>query len=176
MVKACEGETKWLLPLVFWADCATTLRSTGFSPFNASNQSYLSTSHDHMATFLVFPALPTNLNNRTHRHTRIPTPEIHGRSQHTRAGAVPKTRFTSVQQFETQYDSDENTIRASNFKPGHLVLVCNAGADPELRQKIKPRYYDPMVVIRGSRYGVYCLPDSMQRWMELFLNLRYATF
>ena len=24
------------------------------------------------------------------------------------------SRFTSVQQFETQYDSDENTIRASN--------------------------------------------------------------
>ena len=73
------------------------------------------------------------------------------------------SRFTSVQQFETQYDSDENTNRASNFKPGHLVLVCNTGADPELGQKIKPRYYDPMVVNRGFHYGAYCLADSMQR-------------
>ncbi len=36
LVKACEGDnSKWptLAPLVFWADCATTRKSTGYTPF-----------------------------------------------------------------------------------------------------------------------------------------------
>ncbi len=82
---------------------------------------------------------------------------------------VLKSRFASVQQFEKQY---QNTIKNFNFGPGDLVLVCNAGADSELANKTKPRYFGPMVVVRRTRNGAYRLAELD----GAVSKLRYAAF
>jgi hypothetical protein len=69
---------------------------------------------------------------------------------------ILKSHFASVQQFQKQF---QKYIKDHNFGPGSLILICNAGADLELANKTKPRYCGPMVVIRRTCNGAYCLTE-----------------
>ena len=51
-------------------------------------------------------------------------------------------------------------------------MVRSAGADAELANKTKPRYYGPMVVIRRSRNGAYRLAELD----GAVSKIRYAAF
>ena len=82
---------------------------------------------------------------------------------------VLKSRYASVQHFEKQY---QNTIKDHDFGPGRLVLVRNPGADSDLADKTKPRYFGPMVVVRRTRNGAYRLAELD----GAVSRLRYATF
>ena len=172
LVKACEGDTsKWptLAPLIFWADRATTRKSTGHSPFYMAHGIEPILPFDiTLATFLV-PELCQPLSTadllaaraRQLQKRQDDLDNIHDR--------ILESRFTSVRQFEKQY---QNSIKDHNFGPGSLVLVRNAGADAELASKTKPRYCGPMVVVRRTRNGAYRLAELD----GAVSKLRYAAF
>jgi hypothetical protein len=172
LVKACEDNiSHWpiLAPLIFWADRATTRKSTGYSPFYMAHGIEPILPFDiTLATFLV-PDLDKPLSTadllaaraRQLQKRQDDLDNIHQR--------VIKSRFTSVQQFEKQF---KNSIKDLNFKPGNLVLVRSAGTDSELASKTKPRYYGPMVVVRRTRNGAYRLAELD----GAVSRLRYAAF
>jgi hypothetical protein len=172
IVKACEDHiNKWptIVPLAFWADRATTRKSTGFSPFYMAHGIEPILPFDiTLATFLV-PDLTKPLSTadliaaRTRQLEQRPEDleRIHDR--------IIKSRFASVRQFERQH---EKAIQDFNFKPGALVLVRNSTIDSDLGRKTKPRYCGPMVVIRRTRNGAYRLAELD----GAVSKLRYAAF
>lgn len=172
LVKACAGDTsKWptLAPLIFWADRATTRRSTGYSPFYMAHGVKPILPFDlTLATFLV-PDLCQPLSTADLLATRARQLQKRQDDLDNIHDRVLKSRYTSVQQFKRQY---KNTIKDHNFGPGSLVLVRNAGADSELASKIKPKYFGPMVVIRRTRNGAYRLAELD----GAISKLRYAAF
>ena len=172
LVKVCEGDTsKWpvLAPTVFWADRATTRKSTGYSPFFMAHGIEPILPFDiTLATFLVPDLCPpiSTVELIAVRARQLESRPDDLASIHEQ---ISKSRFTSIQQFERQH---KNTIADLNFRPGDLVLVRNAGADSELGRKTKPRYFGPMVVIRRSRNGAYRLAEID----GAISKLRYAAF
>jgi hypothetical protein len=172
LVKACEGDdSKWptLAPLAFWADRATTRKSTGHSPFYMAHGVEPILPFDlTLATFLV-PDLCQPLSTaellatRTRQLQQRPADldKIHSR--------ILKSRYASAQQFEKHF---QNTIKVHDFKPGSLVLVHSAGLDSDLASKTKPRYFGPMVVIRRTQNGAYRLAELD----GAVSRLRYAAF
>ena len=53
----------------------------------------------------------------------------------------------------------ENRIRDFNFLPGRLVLVRNSAEDSGLKNKYRPRYLGPYVVVRRNQGGAYMLSE-----------------
>jgi len=172
LVKACEGDpSKWpvLAPLVFWADRATTRKSTGHSPFYMAHGIEPVLPFDlTLATFLV-PDLCQPLSTADLIATRTRQLQKRQDDLDNIRDRILKSRFTSVQQFEKQY---QNSIKSYKFRPGDLVLIRSAGADSELANKIRPRYSGPMVVVRRSRNGAYRLAELD----GAVSKLRYAAF
>jgi hypothetical protein len=79
-------------------------------------------------------------------------------------------------------DKYQHTIREVDFEPGRLVLVRNSSLDKGLKNKYKPRYLGPFVVIRKNQGGAYKLAEmdgavsklrfSAERLMPYFLRSR----
>ena len=172
LVKVCEDDmSKWptLAPLVFWADRATTRKSTGYSPFYMAHGIEPILPFDLiLATFLV-PNLEQPLTTAELLATRARQLQKRQDDLDDIQDRILKSRFASVQQFEKQY---HNTIKDYDFGPGTLVLVRNAGVDAELASKTKPRYFGPMVVVRRARNGAYRLAELD----GAVSKLRYAAF
>lgn len=172
LVKACADDTaKWpvLAPLVFWADRATTRKSTGYSPFYMAHGIEPILPFDlTLATFLV-PDLCRPLTTAELLAIRVRQLQKRQADLDGIHDRLLKSRHASAQQFEKQY---QNTIKDHDFGPGRLVLVRNAGADSDLASKTRPRYYGPMVVIRRSRNGAYRLAELD----GAVSKLRYAAF
>jgi len=82
---------------------------------------------------------------------------------------ILKSRFASVQQFERQY---QGMIVDHDFGPGSLVLVRSTGIDSDLANKMKPRYFGPMVVVWRTWNGAYHLVELD----GAVSKLRYAAF
>ena len=167
--KACDGnDSCWpmVAPFAFWADRATTRKSTGHSPFFMVHGVEPILPFDLVqATFLV-PDLTKPLSTgdllaiRAHQLQKHPADlaAIHDR--------VLANRHASIHQFEKQY---ANTIRDFNFAPGSLVLVRNTNLGME---KMKPCYLGPMVVLQRSRNSAYHLGELD----GAVSRLRYAAF
>jgi hypothetical protein len=172
IIKACEGNaSKWpsVAPYAFWADRATTRKSTGHSPFYMAHGIEPVLPFDiTLATFLV-PNLTYKLSTADLIATR--TRQLQRREDDLAAihSNVLKSRFESVRQFERQF---ENTIRDYNFGPGTFVLVRNSSVESDLGRKSKPRYIGPMVVLRRSQNGSYRLAELD----GTVSNLRFAAF
>jgi hypothetical protein len=172
IVKACEGDiSKWptIAPFAFWADRATTRKSTGHSPFYMAHRIEPVLPFDiTLATFLV-PNIANPLSTveliatRTRQLQRCEDnlTEIHSN--------VLKSRFESVCQFERQY---KNTICDFDFRPGALVLIQNLSVETDLSRKAKPRYVGPMVVVRRTQNGSYRLAELD----GTISNLRFVAF
>ena len=169
ILKACEGNySRWptFAPFAFWADRATTRKSTGFSPYYMVHGVEPILPFDlAMATFLV-PDLTMPLSTedlliaRARQLQKRPADlaAIHDR--------IIASRFASARRFERQH---ANTIRDFDFASGALVLVRSAGSDMD---KTRPRYYGPMVVLRRTRHGAYRLSELD----GAISRLRYAAF
>ena len=172
IIKACEGNaSKWpsVTPYAFWADRATTRKSTGHSPFYMAHGVEPVLPFDiTLATFLV-PDITDKLSTADLITTR--TRQLQRREDDLTAihSNVLKSRFESVRQFERQF---ENTIRDYNFGPGAFVLVRNSSVENDLGRKAKPRYIGPMVVLRRTKNGSYRLAELD----GTISNLRFAAF
>ena len=172
IIKACEGNAlKWpsVTPYTFWADRATTRKSTGHSPFYMAHGVEPVLPFDiTLATFLV-PDITDKLSTADLITTR--TRQLQRREDDLAAihSNVLKSRFESVRQFERQF---ENTIRDYNFGPGAFVLIRNSSVENDLGRKAKPRYIGPMVVLRRTKNGSYRLAELD----GTISNLRFATF
>jgi hypothetical protein len=158
LVKVCEGDiSKWpsLVPLIFWADCVTTCKSTGHSPFfMAHGVEPILLFNITLATFLTpnyeCPLTTAELISMCARqleHWEDDLMAIHR--------CVLNSHFTSVCQFEKHF---EGTPKAHEFKPGDLVLVRNSAANSDiLGHKVKPQYFGLMIVARRTCNGAYRL-------------------
>jgi hypothetical protein len=172
LVKLCSDDiSKWpaLAPLAFWADRATTRKSTGHTPFYMVHGVEPILPFDiTLATFLV-PDLCCPLSTIDLLATRARQLQKRQDDLERIHKRVLKSRYTSVQQFVKQ---NTNTLKDYNFAPGSLVLVRSGGADADLASKIRPKYFGPMVVIRRSRNGAYRLAELD----GAVSGLRYAAF
>ena len=172
IVKACEGNpSKWpkVAPYAFWADRATTRKSTGHSPFYMAHGVEPVLPFDiTLATFLV-PNLTDKVSTADLIATR--TRQLQRREDDLAAirANVLKCHFESVRQFERQF---EETIRDHNFGPGAFVLVRNSSIETDLGRKAKPRYLGPMVILHRSPNGAYRLAELD----GTVSNLRFAAF
>jgi len=169
ILKACKGNYScWpmFVPFAFWADCATTRKSTGFSPYYMVHGVEPILPFDLAMATLLVPDLTTLLSTEdlliAHARQLQKRPAdlaaIHDR--------ITASRFASTCWFEKQH---ANTIRDFNFALGTLVLVCSAGSDMD---KTRPRYYGPMVVLRHTHHGAY----RLSKLDGAILRLCYATF
>ena len=142
--KACDSnDLQWLtvMPFTFWADCATTCKSTGHSPFYMVHG--------------VEPILPFNLVQGTFLIPDLTQPLLTSDLLAICARQLQKctanlttihnrilaSQHTSICQFEKQYT---NTICNFDFTLGTLVLVCNSSLTMD---KMKPQYLSPMIVL-----------------------------
>ena len=152
IIKACEGNlSRWttFMPFAFWADQATTRKSTSFSPYYMVHG--------------VEPILPFNLTLATFLVPNLTKPmsteelilahacqlQKYPADLTTIHDRILASCFASVCQFKKQH---ANIIRDFNFTPGALVLVRSAGSTMD---KTKPRYYGPMIVLQRTRNGTY---------------------
>ena len=172
LVKACNGNImQWpvLVPHIFWADHVTTRKSTGHSLYFISHG--------------VEPLLPFDITEATFLLPEISSPidtasliaicahqlakreddlaEIHAR--------ILCSRFASIADFECRFT---NSIHDYDFEPGSLVLVLNKKIEPLSNVKCKPRYFSPMVVVKRSKNGSYCLAEVDGS----VLKLRFTAF
>ena len=172
IVKACKGNIlKWpsVTPYAFWADRATTHKSTGHSPFYMAHGIEPVLLFDiTLSTFLV-PNLTDKLSTADliATHTwQLLRHEDNLTVIHTN---VLKSRFESVCQFECQY---KNTICDHDFGPGAFILVQNSSVENDLGCKAKPRYIGPMVVLCCMQNGSY----HLGKLDGTVSNLRFVAF
>jgi hypothetical protein len=156
LVKVCNGDASWwptVAPFVFWEDRATTCKATGYSPFYMAHGVEPILPFDiTMATFLV-PDLVKPLTTDDLITTRTRRLEKRQKDLAAIHNHVLKSHFVSAHQFEQQHAC---TICNFDFKPDALVLIHNPGAEMD---KTKPWYFGPMLVIRQTRNGAYCLAE-----------------
>jgi hypothetical protein len=133
--KACEGkESRWptVAPHVFWADRATTCKSTGYSPFFMAHGIEPILPFDlTQATFLV-PNLTKPLLTTDLLATHARQLEKHPADLATIHDRIYTSHYALIHQFEKQY---ANTIRDFDFIPGALVLIHNTNLTMD---KMKP--------------------------------------
>ena len=108
-----------------------------------------------LATFLV-PDLTSPLSTADLIATRarqLQTQEDNLASIHDN---VVKSRLSPVQKFERQFT---HALKTNSFALGDLVLARNLAAKVTHQKKMKPRYFGPMVVVKKTRNGAYCLAE-----------------
>jgi hypothetical protein len=159
LVKACKDRIQdWPLKLNYalWAQRITTRRGIGHSPyymvygtepifpFDIEEATYLAPNLKHMVSTTTLIAERTKqLEKRTDELERIK--EAVWRKRQELAGDFIKR--------------NENIIKDYDFKPGRLVLVRNSKEDGPLRDKVKPRYLGPYIVVQRHSGGTYTLAE-----------------
>ena len=167
--KACDSDnSRWptVAPFAFWADRATTCKSTGHSPFFMVHGVEPILPFDlAQATFLV-PDLTKPLSTRDLLAVHARQLQKHSADLAAIHDRVLASRYTSIRQFEKHY---ANTICDFDFTLGSLVLVRNTNLGMD---KMKPCYLGPMIVLRRSCNGTYRLGELD----GAISSLRYAAF
>jgi len=167
--KACNGDdSSWptVAPFAFWADHATTRKSTGHSPFFMAHGVEPILPFDIIqATFLV-PDLTQPLSTEDLLATRIRQLQKRPADLAVIHDRITASRHASVCQFEKHY---ANTIRDFDFAPGSLVLVRNSNLTMD---KMKPHYLGLMIVLQRTRNGAY----QLGKLDGAVSQLRYAAF
>ena len=172
LVKACDGDAlKWpaAVPFIFWANHVMTCKLTSLSPFFMAYGIKPNLPFDIILTTFLVPDLTKPLT--TDKLIMIHARQLKKCQDDLAAiqDRILKSRHASTCQFEWKF---ENTIQHTMFKPGDLILVCNSGSNTEIGNKTKPRYVGPMVVIRRTHNGTYCLAELD----GTVSKLRYAAF
>ena len=105
-----------------------------------------------LATYLV-PNLTSPLSTVDLIATRARQLQTQDEDLATIREDIVKSRLTAAQKSKQQF---ANTIKTGQFTLGDLVLVRNS-AVKNTHQKMKPRYFSPMVMVKRTRNGAYCL-------------------
>jgi hypothetical protein len=156
LLKACGDDvSKWPVtaPHVFWADRVTTRQSTGHSPFYMTHGiEPILPFNLTLATFLV-PNLTTSLSTADLLAIRARQLQTQEADLASIRDNIVRSRFSAAQSFEQQF---AHTIKSTSFALGDLVLVRNSAVE-NTHQKMKPRYFGPMVVVKKTRNRAYRL-------------------
>jgi hypothetical protein len=67
-----------------------------------------------------------------------------------------KLRRTRAAEFEKKF---QHVIKEYDLPPGRLVLVRNSAEDSGLKNKYKPRYLGPYIVVSKNNMGTYTLAE-----------------
>ena len=158
LLKTCGDDiSKWPVhaPHVFWADRVTTRHSTGHSPFFMTHGIEPILPFDlALATYLV-PNLTSPLSTVDLIATRARQLQTRDEDLAAIREDIVKSRLAAARKFEQQF---ANTIKTGQFALGDLVLVRNSAVE-NTHQKMKPRYFGPMVVVKRTRNGAYRLAE-----------------
>ncbi|KXN83395.1 hypothetical protein AN958_01499 [Leucoagaricus sp. SymC.cos] len=159
LVKMCMGYIKsWYkyTPYIFWANCVTTRKSTGMTPyyavhgveplhpFDITKATFLASSITHHLSDSELLAVCAQMLQK-HDEDLV---QIHDK--------VLATRYASICKFEKK---NANHIHDYDFGPGELVFVLNKKIKPDVGHKCKPRYFGPMVVVKWLCSGAYILAE-----------------
>jgi hypothetical protein len=173
IMKSCDGEeVHWprTAHSAFWAERVTIQRSTGLSPyFMAHGIEPLFPFDLTEATFLVL--IPDTYQISTSALLAFRTHQLQKCIEDLESikERILKSRFASVKKFKAVFKS---WIKDYDFQPGSLVLVRNSRIEKELNRKTKPRYMEPMVVLRRTTVGLYMLAELD----GVVSNLQFAAF
>jgi transposase InsO family protein len=167
--KACDGDDScWptVAPYAFWADRATTRKSTGFSPFYMAHGVEPVLPFDIIQAMFLTPNINKPLLTSDLLAIRARQLQKHPADLATIHDRILASRHASARQFEKEY---ANTMHDYNFAPGSLVLIRNMSLTME---KMKPRYLGPMIILRCTHHSAYRLAELD----GAVSNLRYAAF
>jgi hypothetical protein len=159
LVKACGPKiNEWPLKLNYalWAQRITTRKGIGYSPY------YMVYGTEPVFPFDIEEAtyLAPNLNRL------VPTTTLIAerlRQLEKRSEDLAKMKETVwIRRRELAGDflkKYEHTVKDYDFQPGRLVLVRNSGDESGLKNKYKPRYLGPYVVVHRNFGGAYKLAE-----------------
>ena len=138
LIKACNGDiTQWptLVHHVFWADCVTTRKSTGHSPYYMAHGVEPLLPFDITEAMFMIPNISQHLD--TADFIAICTHQL--AKQDDKLAAMHewllKSHFASIANFKQHF---ANTIQDFDFKPSSLVLILNKKVEPASNAKCKP--------------------------------------
>ena len=144
ILKACKGNYScWPMfaPFAFWADCATTHKSTGFSPYYMVHGVKPILPFDLVMAIFLVPDLTTLLSTEDLLIAHAHQLQKHLANLAAIHNCITTSHFASARRFKKQH---ANMIHNFNFTLGTLVLVCSTSSDMD---KTRPRYYGPMVIL-----------------------------
>ena len=129
---------------MFWADCVTTRKSTGMTPYYAVHG--VEPLHFFNVTEATFLAARINSHLSTASLLSIHVHMLQKRDEDlaTIHNHVLAARYASIQDFEKR---NANWIYNYDFGTGKLVLVLNKKIKPDVGRKGKSRYFGPMVTL-----------------------------
>lgn len=159
VIKACDGKLQdWpiVLPYCLWAQRVTTRKSTGHSPY------YMAHGTEPLMPFDIAEA--TYLSPEWTSFCRpqdliaVRAKQLMKREKDLEAmrNRVWTYRKESAMRFIKKFEAN---FRTFDLLPGQLALVRNSAKEGGLKNKYRPRYLGPYVVIAKNSAGAYTLAE-----------------
>ncbi|KXN85037.1 hypothetical protein AN958_11775 [Leucoagaricus sp. SymC.cos] len=135
-----------------WADCVTTQKSTGMTPY------YMVHGIEPLHPFDITKAtfLASSITHHLSDSELLAVYAKHDEDLVQIYDKVFATQYASICEFKKK---NANHIHNYNFGPEELVLVLNKKIEPDIGCKCKPQYFGPMVVVKQLHSGAYILAE-----------------